>query len=95
MQETSHPLLTAAGFISFPPTAPGSLNLRMGGHPTVSLRGLPQLHGTFPRAQERAELQAWHSLHYQIRLKGKWETLRSRWVVGLRIRFGLQVDVSC
>lgn len=95
LKEAPHPLLTATGFIRFPPPAPTSLNLRMGENPTVSPRSLPPPHGTFPRTQERAELQAWNGLDYLVGMKGKWKTLRMSWIVGLRIRSGLQVNVSC
>ena len=71
MEEPSHPVLTATEFVSFPPPAPSSLNLRVGGNLTVSPHGLPLPHGTFPRAQERAELQAWNGLDDQIGLKRK------------------------
>lgn len=81
------PALTAAEFVSFPRSAPSSLNLRMGGNPTVSPHGQPQPpQSTFSRYQDRAGFQAWNALDCQVGLQLKWKTLRTRQIMGLRTR---------
>lgn len=79
--------LTATESVSFPRSAPSSLNLRMGGNPTVSPHGRPQPpQSTFSRYQDRAGFQVWNALDCQVGLQLKWKTLRTRQIMGLRTR---------